>query len=142
LEADKNNWLHVAGCMLYWAEGSKRNNRNAVAFTNSDLEMMRLFLLFLRKCFGVKDSDITLHINCYTDIKDIVEIEKFWIEGLGLTSSCLRKSIVNRRPQCSQNKRKGILPNGTCKMVVNDVSIMQRIFGSMQEYGGFVREEW
>lgn len=31
--------LHVAGCMLYWAEGSK--SRNSVQFVNSDPDMVR-----------------------------------------------------------------------------------------------------
>ena len=30
--------LHQAGCMLFWAEGTKA--RNAVLFSNSDLEMV------------------------------------------------------------------------------------------------------
>ena len=37
--------------MLYWAEGSKR--RNCVEFTNSDPDMMRRFVKFLRRyCLG------------------------------------------------------------------------------------------
>src|SRR4051812_37261358 len=34
--------LFVAGCMLYWAEGAK--HRNTLRFTNSDPEMVRLFV--------------------------------------------------------------------------------------------------
>jgi transcriptional regulator with XRE-family HTH domain len=34
--------LHIQGCMLYWAEGSK--GRNVVAFTNSDADMVALFI--------------------------------------------------------------------------------------------------
>jgi hypothetical protein len=37
---------HLLGCMLYWAEGSK--SRNSVIFCNSDPEMLRAFLAFLR----------------------------------------------------------------------------------------------
>jgi hypothetical protein len=39
--------LHMAGCMLYWAEGSKQ--RNTLTFANSDVEMVRFFLVFLRE---------------------------------------------------------------------------------------------
>jgi hypothetical protein len=38
--------LHVAGCMLYWAEGWK--NRNQLSFANADPDMIRLFVRFLR----------------------------------------------------------------------------------------------
>ena len=34
--------LHQAGCMLYWAEGSK--SRNKVVFTNADRDMVAFFL--------------------------------------------------------------------------------------------------
>src|SRR5688572_8816947 len=46
--------LHVAGCMLYWAEGSK--SKNSVQFVNSDPAMVRYFVAFLRTCYGVQDE--------------------------------------------------------------------------------------
>jgi hypothetical protein len=39
--------------MLYWAEGSRE--RNAIKFTNSDPEMLRFFMRFLRLSFAVPD---------------------------------------------------------------------------------------
>jgi transcriptional regulator with XRE-family HTH domain len=41
-KARENRSLHLAGCMLYWAEGAKR--RNSVIFANSDANMMTLFI--------------------------------------------------------------------------------------------------
>jgi transcriptional regulator with XRE-family HTH domain len=138
-EANRD-WLHVAGCMLYWAEGHKRNNRTSVRFSNSELTMLKLFLRFLRECFGVLDDRVTVTVNCYTDLKSLSEIEEYWLNGLGLPRSCLRKFQVDCRPACTQGKMKG-LPYGTCRIVVCDVSIMQRIYGAIQEYGGFENEE-
>lgn len=53
--------LHVAGCMLYWAEGSKM--RNSLQFSNSDPEMVRFFVRFLRAYFDLEDEQI--RITCY-----------------------------------------------------------------------------
>ncbi len=50
--------LHAAGCMLYWAEGSR--NRNVVEFVNSDPAMILFFARFLRICFQVPDEKIRL----------------------------------------------------------------------------------
>ena len=36
--AREHDPLHLAGCMLYWAEGAKR--RNTIQFTNSDSRML------------------------------------------------------------------------------------------------------
>jgi hypothetical protein len=56
--------LHIKGCMLHWAEGSKR--RNSVMFTNSDDAVVALFLRFLRWCYDVSDDRVTLSVNCGT----------------------------------------------------------------------------
>ena len=55
----------MAGCMLYWAEGAKE--RNVVKFANSDVAMIRFFVHFLRRCFGVRSSDFRLRLNVYTN---------------------------------------------------------------------------
>jgi transcriptional regulator with XRE-family HTH domain len=141
-DAKKKNCLHIAGCMLYWAEGHKRNNKYAVRFSNSELPMLKLFLCFLRDCFGIDDNKIVLALNCYTDVKSLKEIEEFWLKGLDLPRTCLRKSTVDRRPCGTQNKMGSILPYGTCRMMVYDVSVIQRIYGAIQEYGGFDKSQW
>ncbi len=55
--------LHLLGCMLYWAEGSK--SRNCVVLVNTDVAMHRAFLRFLRDCCDVADERITLRVNCH-----------------------------------------------------------------------------
>jgi len=139
-EADRSNWLHVTGCMLYWAEGSKRNNRTHVEFSNSDASMVKLFLRFLRECFDIQDERVKLEINCHTDICTAQECEEYWLKSLGLSKRCLRKTMVNHTSRASQGKRKGKLKYGTCRMVVDDVEVIQRIYGSLLEYGA--NGEW
>jgi len=70
------------------------------------------------------------------------EIERFWLSTLRLPSSCLRKSTVNTYSKYSQKKRKNMLPYGTCRVVVHRTSVVQHIYGAIQEYGGFDRPEW
>ncbi len=43
--------LHQAGCLPYWAEGSK--SRNTVTMANSDAYLLRLFMRFLGECFSL-----------------------------------------------------------------------------------------
>ena len=42
----------------------------------------------------------------------------------------------------SQKKRRNKLPYGTCRLCVYSTEITQRLYGAIQEYGGFEREEW
>jgi hypothetical protein len=59
---------YTAGCMLYWAEGSKA--RNYVKLTNSDPELVVYFLRFLRLHFAVADERVKLALNLFCDHRD------------------------------------------------------------------------
>jgi transcriptional regulator with XRE-family HTH domain len=131
----------VAGCMLYWAEGAKE--RNQLQFSNSDPAMARFFVDFVRQNFDLAPDDIRITCNLYADhLEKQTEIERFWLETLGLTPKSLRKSVVNVYSKYSQRKRVGNLPYGTCRVVVSRTWVAQTIFGAIQEIGGFTREAW
>ncbi len=133
--------LHVAGCMLYWAEGSKK--RNQLSFSNSDPAMIRFFLRFLRAYFDLRDEDIRITCHLYADHQERQsEIERFWLDTAGLPNSSLRTSIVNVYSKHSLRKRRNILPYGTCHVVVSRTAVTQSIFGAIQEYASFERPEW
>jgi hypothetical protein len=139
--ARRGDALHAAGCMLYWAEGAR--DRNAIRFTNSDPAMVAVFLNFLRRSLGVADARVTVTCNLFADhARKQREIEDFWLGALGLERSNLRKSTVNHYSKYSQKKRKNRLPYGTCRLSVYDTRLVHEIYGAIQEYGGFEREEW
>ena len=139
--AERREALHVAGCMLYWAEGAK--DRNQIRFTNSDPEMARFFVKFLRTYFNLKDENIKITCNLFADhLERQREIERFWLDTLGLPQSSLCMSTVNVYSKYSKKKRINKLPYGTCRVVVSRTRIAQSIFGSIQEYAGFEREAW
>src|SRR4051794_37860419 len=132
--------LHQAGCMLFWAEGSRR--RNCVHFTNSDVAMHQYFLRFLRECYGVADDQVVLSINCFLgNGLDLDEIEDWWLERLALPRTTLRPSIVNRPSRASKGKHR-ILLHGTARVAVHSTDIVQSIYGAIQEYTGVDRPEW
>jgi hypothetical protein len=132
--------LHVAGCMLFWAEGSKARNR--VTFTNADDGMMQFFVRFLRVLFDVPDEKITLSINCFLgNGKTLAEIEAWWLERLELPPSCLRTATVNRPSSASKAIRKPLI-HGTARLTVHSTRLVQSIYGAIQEYAGIERPEW
>lgn len=140
-QARREQTLHLAGCMLYWAEGAK--SRNSVHFSNSDPAMVRYFVSFLREHFGVPDEAIRVWCNLFADhVARQHEIERFWLDLLELPSICLRKSTVNVYSKHSQKKRRNRLPYGTVRVSVHSTEVVQSIYGSIQEYAGFERPEW
>lgn len=132
--------LHLAGCMLYWAEGSK--SRNQVAFTNSDADMMAFFLEFLRRSYGVPDEKVTLSVNVFLgNGKTLAEIEEWWLTGLDLPAGCLRKATVNSPSRASKRVRPQLI-YGTARLAVSSTFIVQSIYGAIQAYAGCERPEW
>jgi hypothetical protein len=133
--------LHHAGCLLYWAEGSK--SRCAVGFSNSDPHMVRLFRRFLTECLGIEREAIRLSINVYTNNgMTIEEIERYWLELLELPASCARKHTLNHMPTSSSGRAKNKLPYGVCTLRVHNTWMLQHIYGAIQEYGGFDEPAW
>jgi transcriptional regulator with XRE-family HTH domain len=134
--------LHVAGAMLYWAEGDKRD-KNCARISNSDPEVLRLFVRFLRTYFDGCDEKLRVICHLFADHAERqLEIEQYWLDVVELPRSALRKSFVNVYSKYSQKKRKNKLPYGTCHLCVHSTEILQSIYGSIQEYGGFERPEW
>jgi transposase-like protein len=131
----------AAGCMLYWAEGAR--HRNSLRFTNSDPEMVRFFVNFLRDRFELEETAFSLTCNLFADhLARQREIECFWLDVAGLPASCLRRSSVNAYSKYSQKKRRNKLPYGTCRISVCRTWLVQTIYGAIQEIGGFRRDAW
>ena len=138
--AEGGDPLHRAGCMLYWAEGSK--GRNNVTFTNSDEDMVRFFLTFLRRCFLVDDGQVKLSVNVHLgNGLSVTEIETRWLEVLTLPRSCIRKGAVNRTSKASLGRWPPLV-YGTARLTVCSTFIVQSIYGALQVYGDFDRPAW
>lgn len=135
--AKNGNSLHLAGCMLYWAEGAK--HRNTVRFSNTDVGMMKFFVRFLRECYSVKNDAFKVRVYCYTDKG---KIEDFWLEELELPRSCLTKTMANYDSGGKNNKKRRKQTWGVCEINVFKTEIVQGIFGAIQEYSGFDNPEW
>lgn len=132
--------LHLAGCMLYWAEGAK--SRNTLKLVNSDPEMMRFFIHFLRQSLLVPDGEIRVYLNCYLNNGfSLEEVENYWLSLLNLPPASLRKSVVNRQPLSSNQKGRKLV-YGICTLSVYQTRLVQHVLGAIQEYIGIDKEEW
>lgn len=139
-KARENNPLHLAGCMLYWAEGAKSKS-SGIAFANSDPNMLLLFMRFLREEMQVKDEIIRMRIQCHTrDPIEIKRIERYWLDLLDLPSCSLRKTLIKKgNPNAIRHNN---FENGFCMVEVYRVRLLHHIFGAIQEYSGFDNPAW
>jgi hypothetical protein len=142
LRAHAGESLHMAGCMLYWAEGAK--DRNTLALANSDIQLMRFFIRFLRECFDVQDRRIAMRLNVYLgNGLALSRIEDCWLNALELPRSCLGVHTVNHFPTSSSGRKRNKLPHGVCAIRVRrSTHLIQHIFGAIQEYTGLDQPSW
>lgn len=142
-KAKEKNSLHLSGCMLYWAEGWKSNNKSVISFSNSDPNMIRVFMSFLEKEMNIDKNDLKLVVNCYLGNGLTQEkIEEYWLNLTGASKENLRKTQVNRLPSSSKGYKKNKLKYGTCHLIIYNTQKMQEIYGAIQEYGNFIEEKW
>jgi hypothetical protein len=139
--ARRGDPLHLAGCMLYWAEGAKA--RTAIKFSNSDARMVSLFRRFLTDSLGVDRDTILLSLNVYTNNGLTIEqIERHWLDLLELPKSSARKHMLDHMPTSSSGRARNRLPYGVCTLVVHNTWMLQHIYGAIQEYAGFDEPPW
>jgi hypothetical protein len=121
--------------MLYWGEGKK--GRNVASIANSDPNIIKIFARFLKKFFDVPNDKITWRCNCFLDCGlSLDEVEQYWLEQGGLSKNGLLKSTVDHRSRTSTGKQRHKSRYGVCSLQVNDVRIVQAIYGGIQEYAG------
>ncbi|HYH59285.1 MAG TPA: hypothetical protein VD790_08710 [Thermoleophilaceae bacterium] len=133
--------LHLAGCMLYWAEGAK--SRNTLKLANSDAGLVALFCRFLREKLGVENDQVRLSLNVYlAPDRAIEDVERYWLDALELPSTCLRKHTINARPTSSSGLKKDKLPYGVATVRVHSTQLVQHVYGAIQAYAGFESPAW
>ena len=140
-KAKEKDWLHSAGCMLYWGEGSKEKNN--LEISNSDPFLLRFFIRFLTEIYNVDKNKIIIrvyvHLNNGIKLK---EIEKYWLRILDLSKSSLRKTVLVKYSRSSKRTKIGKLPYGTCKLAVYSTELVHKVYGAIQEYAKFKRNDW
>ncbi|MDD5347906.1 MAG: hypothetical protein PHT59_04760 [Candidatus Omnitrophica bacterium] len=120
--------LKIAGYMLYWAEGTFQGN--TVDFTNSNPEMIKLFLLFLRKICGVKEERLRIYLYAY-DYQNIDALKKFWNETTQIPITQFTKPYI-RKGNLNITKRK--LLHGLVHIRYNDKKLLFLIQQWLDEY--------
>jgi hypothetical protein len=139
--AEQGDALFLAGCMLYWAEGSK--DRNRVEFTNSDPEMVRFFVRFLEDVLDLRDEQIRITCNLFADHLDKQARHRTVLARRRGASTSIAAQVDRQRVlEVQQEEAPESLPYGTVPREVARTRVVQAIYGGIQEIGGFTRDAW
>ncbi|OHA02274.1 MAG: hypothetical protein A3H71_00970 [Candidatus Sungbacteria bacterium RIFCSPLOWO2_02_FULL_48_13b] len=84
--------LFGMGIGLYWGEGTKRN-KNSIRLGNTDPKLIRKFIEFLRKMYGVKMSKLHFGLQIFSDMPPRQALQ-FWLNHLNVPASQFYKVTV------------------------------------------------
>jgi hypothetical protein len=112
--------INEVGTLLYWCEGSKREEDYRVEFVNSDPKMVAVFMKYIR-AKGVDEKRLRLRLAIHIQ-DDETECKKYWIELTGLNDSNFMSTIVKKRSSWKKH-----LPYGTLTIRYNSISLLREI---------------
>ena len=120
--------LKTAGIMLYWAEGTLKDQ--TVDFVNCNPDMIKIYLKFLREICGVAEKRLRvyLYIYSYLNLKNTI---KYWCKITNISAKQFTKPYV-RKGSSNLSDRK--LPYGLVHIRYNDKKLLKTIDGWIKEY--------
>ena len=116
--------LKILGTCLYWAEGGKSQKNRSFSFWNSDPQMVKVMMAFLKKVCMIPDKKFRAHINLHAHL-DALAAEKYWplISGIPLSQFYKTTKIISR---ASKNTR-DTLPYGTFSIQICSVDLFLKM---------------
>ncbi|MDN3293098.1 hypothetical protein QWM81_03355 [Streptomyces ficellus] len=123
--------LLLVGTALYWAEGTKskaHRPQERVTFINSDPDMIRVFLSWLR-LLGVRREQLRYHVHVH-ESADVSKAEDFWAHIVGEEVSALGRTTLKKHNPKTNRKNVGPDYHGCLAIrVVQSVDLYRRIEG-------------
>ena len=105
--------------MLYWAEG----NKESCVFTNTDPQMIRVFINTMNKCFNINKDRYTLTIRYFTGMSQDLCL-KYWSDQLEINKECVKMYY-------NDGCKRGKSPYGMCRLTVKRGGYVLKLLKSM-----------
>ena len=129
-----NNKLFTLMCGIYWGEGNKPTNRNkskgGLELSNTDIEMIKLWINFLKQFFNIDKNLITFRIYYSpNNIMSIEQAEEYWLKNLNLKN--LKKVLLYKKKLTYNNH-----PYGVCHVAIYSTQYLFQMIGAMKYVAG------
>ena len=108
-------------CALYWAEGGKKDFN----LTNTDPEMIKIFVYGLENILGIPRSCFRISIRTYEDL-DKQKCLDYWSKIVGIASD----NFVN--VDVLKGKKNGKLPYGMCRVRIRKGGNMLKYMAALK----------
>ncbi len=118
LEKNIHNPLFVSAIAAYWGEGDKAS-KNHIRITNTDPQMLQLFLKFLLQICKIDKARISIALFLYEDLDEEV-CKRYWSKNLGFNKYHKTQILPSRH----KSKK---LPYGTATVVLTDSYLKKKM---------------
>jgi hypothetical protein len=115
--------------LLYWCEGSKYPSTNKVCFTNSDPQLMQLFIILFRKAFPLDEKKLRAHVQMHTN-HNIKDIHMYWSNLLDIPTTQFIKPTITEKKYGKH--RSNYL--GTCTIRYPDFRVLLKLMGIYESF--------
>lgn len=119
----------ILTAIIYWCEGSKYPASNALTFVNSDPELVKVFVLLLRRAFTLDESKFTVHLQIHTS-HDFEKTKLFWSNLLNIDSRAFIKPTVT----IPRGKKHREVYYGTCTIKYYDFRLLLKLMGIYEAF--------
>jgi len=122
--------------LLYVCEGARYPTANAISFTNSDIELVKLFIKLFRIGFKPNNKKFRIHLQLHTT-HNVRKTFNFWSKILKIPTNQFYKPTITKPTK--RMKRKNY--QGTCSVRYHDFKIFHELMGVanglMQNINGY-----
>lgn len=124
----KGLMLYGAGLGLYWGEGTKANN-HSVRLSNTDPELILVFIRFLEEIFAVKRKDMHFSLQIFSDMTEQETLD-FWMRSLNVSKSQFYKTTITPYRSIGNYRKK--TKYGVIIVYYNNKKLRDCLFGLLQ----------
>ena len=128
----KKEALFIAGVALYWGEGYKKgangSSWKSLDLANSDAEMVKLFIRFLKKYLAVDDKNIAIQL-IIAPSNNINSAISYWSKVTKMDKNGFIKTYSKVSSSSKGIRDKKSLPFGTVHIRVNNVKKFFTLIG-------------
>ncbi len=120
--------LRVAGLMLYWGEGGKRNSKG-IDFANADPSMITVFLRFLRTIYQIDESRLRVYLYSYQSLPTI-DLISYWSSLTNIPFSQFTKPYIREKSKQKHDK----MSHGLIHIRYSDKRLFELIMSEISSF--------
>lgn len=126
----KDSMLFGLGIGLYWGEGTKACT-GSVRLGNTDPKLIRTFMSFLIRLFGVEKKDFKFSLQLFRDI-DTNTAARFWQRQLRVRPGQFTKATIS--PSQSRGTYRKKCPHGVVTLYYHNKKLRDVLVRMVQQY--------